>query len=207
MELHKERKSTIKRGRNMASKKVNVNLIKQELDLYMANPSLVMAQKKWTRKQYNDYIKSLQDKIEQSKRGKSSKRKGSNYERKVARMYKESLNVNLVRTPMSGGFQKNVKATNIKGDLSCLDENIDFLLHTECKDQKTVKIRNWFEQACEDCPSKHIPTVVMHLIQQIKNGKVVSESEDLIVLRVKDFLRIVDHDKIIKPKKVRRLKR
>lgn len=191
------------------AKKINVNLVKQELDLYLANPVLVMKQNGWSRKQYNNYIKSLQDKIEYSKRGKSSKRKGSNYERKVARMYKEALGINLVRTPMSGGFQKNIKATNIKGDLSCLDEDIDFILHTECKDQKAIKIRDWFRQACEDCPSNHIPTVVMHLIQQIKNGKVVSNSENLIVLRVEDFLKVVDKQKIIKPKKARkrRLKR
>ena len=186
------------------AKKKQIDAIKQELDLYLANPVLVMNQNKWTRKQYDNYIDSLKEKIEQSKRGKSSKRKGSNYERKVAKIYKDALNINLTRTPMSGGFQKDIKATNIKGDLSCLDDDIDFLLHTECKDQKAIKIRDWFEQACEDCPKGHYPTVVMHLIQRIKDGKVVSNSEDLIVLRVRDFLKLVNKEEIIKTKKVRR---
>lgn len=182
-------------------KSKKIDLLKQELNLLLSNPILVQEQYGWTEKEFNDYIANLELKIEQSKRGKSSKRKGSTYERKIAKMYKESLGVELVRTPMSGGFQKNIKATNIKGDLSCLDDSIDFRLHTECKDQKTVKIRDWFNQACEDCPENHIPTVVLHLIQVIKNNKVTNNSEDLIVLRTKDFLNIVDKSKIIVPKK------
>lgn len=185
------------------AKNKRIDLIKQELDLYLANPLLVKKQKKWTQQQYDDHIADLKQKIEQSKRGRSSKRKGSTYERRVAKMYKDALEIELVRTPMSGGFQKNIKATNIKGDLSCLDESIRFLLHTECKDQKAIKIRDWFAQACEDCPEGHIPTVVSHLIQLIKDGKVTAPSEDLITLRVQDFLSIVDRTKIIVPKETK----
>lgn len=184
-----------------------IDLLKQELSLLLSNPTLVMAQKMWSQQEYDNYITELQKKIEQSKRGKGSKRKGSTYERKVAKIYKDKLGIELVRTPMSGGFQKDKKATNIKGDLSCLDESIDFQLHTECKDQKTIRVRDWFEQSCADCPQGKIPTVVSHLIRQIKDGKEVSKSEHLIILRVEDFLDIVDKSKIIVPKRTKRIVR
>ena len=191
----------------MGKKLKQIDIIKQQLDMYLSMPNVVKKQNNWSNEQFQQEIELLKDKIEKSKRGKSSKRKGSTYERKVAKIYKEALGVELVRTPLSGGFQKNIKATNIKGDLSCLNDSIDFRLHTECKDQKAIKIRDWFNQACDDCPEGHIPTVVTHLIQVIKEGKITSNSEDLIVLRVSDFLDIIDKSKVIVPKGVKKVVR
>lgn len=124
-----------------------------------------------------------------SKRGKKSRNKGAVYERKVAGIFKDALDVNLSRTPQSGGFQKG-KNTNsdFKGDVVCLDEGVDFKLHIECKNAETLSIPKWTKQAEEDCPPGKVPAIVFHR----KNTDVES-----IVLTLEDFLKIVDKNKIV----------
>jgi len=57
-------------------------------------------------------------KEENKKRGKRSKRKGSSYERDIAKKFKEVYKEDLVRTPQSGGFaKKSVKADEFRGDI------------------------------------------------------------------------------------------
>lgn len=141
----------------------------------------------------------LTEKEVRSRRGKASKRKGANYERKIAKVFKEKYNVDLVRTPQSGGFaKKSTKASDFRGDITCLDETVDFKLHIECKDQKTLKIRDWVQQSQEDCPNGKVPLVIYHLPQVIKEGKVVSKSGQYVTLRLEDFLDLVPKDTIIK---------
>ena len=143
--------------------------------------------------------KELTDKEKASRRGKASKRKGATFERKIAKVFKGKYNVDLVRTPQSGGFaKKSSKASDFRGDITCLDESIDFKLHIECKDQKTLKIRDWVQQAESDCPQDRVPVVIFHLAQVIKEGKVVSKSGDYVTLRLDDFLELVDKETIIK---------
>lgn len=143
--------------------------------------------------------KELTDKEKASKRGKASKRKGATYERKIAKVFKNKYNVDLVRTPQSGGFaKKSNKASDFRGDITCLDESIDFKLHIECKDQKTLKIRDWVQQAESDCPKDRVPLVIFHLAQVIKDGKVTSKSGDYVTLRLDDFIDLIDKDTIIK---------
>lgn len=142
---------------------------------------------------------SQEEKEARSRRGRGSKRKGANYERKVAKLFKEKHNVDLVRTPQSGGFaKKSNKASDFRGDITCLDETKDFLLHIECKSQKTLKIRDWLEQAQSDCPNGKIPLVVYHLEQVIKDGKVIRKSGEYVTLKLSDLLDLVPTDKIIK---------
>lgn len=135
-------------------------------------------------------LQRLKDVLEtNSKRGKKSRNKGANYERKVAGIFKDALGVLLSRTPQSGGFQKGKNVhSDFKGDIVCLEEGKDFNLHIECKNAQTLSIPAWTKQAEEDCPPGKIPAIVFHR----KNTDVES-----IVLKLEDFLNIVDKDKII----------
>lgn len=143
-------------------------------------------------------LTELTKKLEQSKRGSGSKRKGATFERKIAKLFKECFNIDLVRTPQSGGFaKKSNKADSFRGDITTVDKNVKFRLHIECKDQKTWKLRDWLNQAEEDCPKGSIPTVIFHKGQVIKEGKVIDKSGDYIALRLEDFLSLVHKEDII----------
>ena len=74
----------------MAKRKKAVDLLKEELSILTSNPSLVMSSKGWTQEEYDKNITLLENKIQQSKRGKSSKAKGSNYERDIAKQFNKS---------------------------------------------------------------------------------------------------------------------
>ena len=95
----------------------------------------------------NAKIRELKEALKKSKRGRRSRRKGSNYERKVKALLKEWIDIDLERTPLSGGFAKGKNLKSVKGDLNTLDEDIDFLLHIECKDQLKWAIKSWWKQA------------------------------------------------------------
>lgn len=141
---------------------------------------------------------SQEEKEKRSKRGRSSKNKGATYERKVAKIFKEAHDIELVRTPQSGGFVKNSnKAKDFRGDITCLDEDVDFLLHVEVKNQKTLKIRDWIEQAKSDCPQGRTPIVVFHLDQVIKDGKVTRKCGEYVTLELSEFLKLVPTENII----------
>src|SRR3712207_7135455 len=60
-----------------------------------------------TDEQYNVLVEDLESKIKASKLGKSKRRKGSTYENAMAKVFRDRMDVELVRTPMSGGFAKN----------------------------------------------------------------------------------------------------
>ena len=146
-------------------------------------------------------LEDLRSQLAKSKKGKSAKVKGASYERTIAKIFKKYLNIDLVRTPQSGGFaKKSTKADEFRGDITSLDENIQFNLHIECKNHKTWKLKEWFKQSKEDCPKGKIPCVIFHQAQENKDGKRISESEEYISMRLEDFLEIVDKNKIVKQK-------
>ena len=129
-------------------------------------------------------------KEQRKKLGKRSKAKGSNFEREVAKKFKDHYDEELTRTPQSGGFaKKSTKADEFRGDIVALDENVDLILHIECKNAKTWSLPAWFAQAESDCPKGKIPCVIFH-----KHGT----SKDYIALSLEDFFRIVPKDSIIK---------
>jgi hypothetical protein len=175
----------------------NIDHWKLQLQMYEQMPENVMTINGWTAEKLVEEIADLKQKIEQSQRGKSSRRKGASYENFIAKKIGEKWMIRLVRTPMSGGFQKSSDNEDIRGDLSCLDKNKKFLLHPECKKQKTWSLRKWFKQAKEDCPEGKIPTVIFHDFQEIKDGKRVNDAEDFVMIRLDDFLEIVDETKVI----------
>ena len=71
------------------------------------------------------------------KRGKNAKRKGSKYERDIAKAFQDRYGIELKRTPQSGGFsKKSEKADDFRGDITIVDTTQMLLLHIECKNQK-----------------------------------------------------------------------
>lgn len=141
----------------------------------------------------------LSKKLVQSKRGSGSRRKGANFERKLAKIFKDRFNIELVRTPLSGGFaKKSNKADGFRGDITTVDKSIEFKLHIEAKDQKTWKLKDWLNQAKSDCPKGSIPIVVFHKSQEIKENKVVEKSTNYVALELEDFLSLVHKEDIIR---------
>lgn len=134
--------------------------------------------------------KSQKEKEEKSRRGRTSRNKGSNFEREVAKIFKEKLGIELVRTPLSGGFGKsnNVDAQKFRGDVVAVDESINFKLHIEAKNQKTWALPAWLKQAEEDCPEDKTACVVFH-----KHGT----SKNYITLSLDDFLSLIDPVKVV----------
>lgn len=163
--------------------KKKIDLVKQELELYLSNPSLTMDSKGWTKAQYDEIIEDLEQKIENSKRGRSSKNKGANYERSIAKVFKDKLEVELKRTPQSGGFAKDTsKGDEFRGDIVSIDDTIDFNLHIECKNHKSWSILAWLNQAIEDCPKDKIPVVIYHKR---------NTSKDYVAINLNDFIELL----------------
>lgn len=124
------------------------------------------------------------------KKGKRSKTKGSNYERDVAKKFKQAYDEELTRTPQSGGFaKKSTKADEFRGDIVALDDSINLVLHIECKNAKSWSLPAWLTQAENDVPKGKIPCVVFHKYATSKN---------YIALSLDDFFKIVPKESIIK---------
>ena len=122
-------------------------------------------------------------------RGKRAKRKGSSYERTIAKIFGGKYKVELKRTPQSGGFsKKSDKADDFRGDITIVDNKQVLLLHIECKDCKTWQLKQWLEQAESDCPEGRTPIVVFH-----KHNS----SEDYVCLSLEDFVELVPRSKVV----------
>lgn len=118
-------------------------------------------------------LKVNTDKVEQqkcSRRGRTSRQKGAQYERVVAKKFEECYGIKFARTPQSGGFAKNTSSVeDFRGDIIPLDRSVNLKLHIECKNQKTWNVSKWVEQAEQDCPEEKIPLVVFKRFNSSKN--------------------------------------
>lgn len=131
-------------------------------------------------------------KEEYRKRGKKSRNKGANFERAIAKKFKEFFGIDLVRTPQSGGFaKKSVKADEFRGDIVSADADHELMLHVECKNAQSWSLPKWLQQAESDCPEDKKPCVVMHK---------PNSSQDYIVLKLEDFFKLTSKDKVFKEK-------
>lgn len=127
------------------------------------------------------------------RRGKNARNKGSNFEREVAKRFQEKYGIELKRTPQSGGFAKQShKADDFRGDITLVDNLLDFLLHIECKNQKALSIPKWLKQAEQDCPNGKIPLVIFH-----QHGT----SNNYVTLSLESFFHLVEKNVIVKEKK------
>lgn len=145
----------------------------------------------------NPEIAKLEKSLKRSKQGKSSKAKGANYERKIVKYLESKFpTLSFGRTPASGGYKKYIANNALRGDVVCLSEDTDFLLHLELKNRKDgwKVVQDWFKQAEDDCLTGKIPAVIMH--QNLEKGKYASK--DFILLELDDFFNIIDYKKVIK---------
>lgn len=119
-------------------------------------------------------------------RGKLAKRKGGQYEREIAKRFKEAYGVELKRTPQSGGFaKKSEKADDYRGDITIVDTKFMLLLHIECKAHKILSLKQWLKQSISDCPEGRIPIVVFH-----RHGT----SKDYVALYLSDWYNMLGYD-------------
>lgn len=97
----------------------------------------------------------------------NGKAKGSEYERKIAKLLAKWSGMELRRTPLSGGWaRQNPRAS---GDIVCITGD-DFPLHVECKDQESYSwetalhgkgpLVDWWDQTIRTCPEGKIPVLV-----------------------------------------------
>lgn len=179
-----------------------IDLIKEQVQMYEQMPEQIKIIKGWSDEELNEELTRLKSQIELSNRGKSSRRKGANYENVIAKKFKEVFNLTLVRTPMSGGFQKSSDSEDFRGDINCIDKDKDFKLHLECKKHQKWSVGKWWKQAEEDCPKGRVPMLVMHRFQKIEENKRVETAEDFVMLKLDDFMHIVDAEKIVEIKEV-----
>ena len=136
--------------------------------------------------------KESDDKAIQSRRGKTSRAKGASFERNIAKKFQDKYGVELKRTPQSGGFaKKSEKADDFRGDITLIDNTLSFLLHVECKNQKTWSLHKWIKQAESDCPKDKIPVVIFHEH---------NTSNNYVSLSLDDLLNLIDFNKIFKEK-------
>lgn len=137
--------------------------------------------------------KSKEKDPENVKRGKRSRNKGSSYERTVARKFAEAYDVELVRTPQSGGFVKNsTKAEDFRGDIVPADSTVKLVLHIECKNTQKWTLPQWIKQAESDCPDGKCPVIVFHQH---------NSSKDYVCLTLEQFLSLVPKERVILKKK------
>ena len=166
------------------TKKPNMEYIKERYRILTAKDQYLLSEEEFAE------LTDIRPLIQKSIKGRTSKQKGGEFERQVARSFGNTFDIELVRTPQSGGFVKNSdKADDFRGDIVPVERNIKLQLHLECKNQKTWKIPEWYRQAKEDCPKGKIPLVVFH-----KHNS----NENFVHLSLEDFLSIIDKSKIIK---------
>lgn len=106
-----------------------------------------------------------------SARGKSSRRRGYEYQRQV---------INWLRT--KNRLVRNLGTTGVKGT----DLLVDGFMSVECKNHKEMDLAGWLDQACRDCRPEEIP-VVFH-----KRRMTTDVGEHYATMKVSDLLRLVD---------------
>lgn len=123
-----------------------------------------------------------------SKIGKRSKRKGASYERLLAKKFQEQYDIELKRTPQSGGFaKKSTLADDFRGDITIVNDKLVLKLHIEAKNRKTWSLKEWIRQAESDCPKGRVPIVVFHEY---------NSSKDYVTLSLEDFFKLVPKERI-----------
>lgn len=127
-------------------------------------------------------VKKVETKEDRSRRGRTSRNKGANYERLVAKKFEEVIGVSLSRTPQSGGHAKaKCTSQNFKGDIVSLEEGKDLVLSIECKNAKNWSLPAWLRQSEEEASEDKIPVVIFH-----QHGT----SNDYVTLSLDNFLEL-----------------
>ena len=106
--------------------------------------------------------------------GKTAKRKGSGFEREIAKYLNEKLGINSYRTPLSGSI------SNLRADLMGTPD-----LHVECKRTEKFQIYAALEQA-EKARDKNTLVTVVNRRNKMTTG------ESLVVMRLDEWLSLYE---------------
>lgn len=93
--------------------------------------------------------------------------RGKSFEQRVAKQIRRQLGEKAFRDPSSGAKQ-------FKADIRIPTVDI----HIEAKSQETIKLREWWEQTTESCPTYKMPMLLIDL-----NGY-----QEVAVMRFEDIL-------------------
>lgn len=154
------------------------------------------------------------------KKGVNGRRKGANYELKIAKLFGEAFGMEFRRTPLSGGWAKG--NPGVSGDLVCMDLDPGaFPWHIECKRQEGWKLESiftdkkewlntWWKQASDECPKGKRPVLVFGRNRvpdlamckyydigtpagtYIKTFVGPRSSQSVIIMALHDFLDLID---------------
>lgn len=144
-------------------------------------------------------LKTVVGKRERSRRARTSKSKGSSYERKIAKKLGAWSGETLRRTPQSGGWAGGA-AHGVSGDLVC-DRPKRWPFHCELKKREgwgledlivglrasttdTRSVLGWWDQTIRTCPAGKMPMLIFarnHL-------------PDLVMMKQGDFAALTPHD-------------
>lgn len=100
---------------------------------------------------------------QRSMRGKAARRKGTDYERKIARTLKKLTGKRWSRVPMSG-------ASYIPGDVTCLDFDLPFVI--ELKNREDIRLNKIYKS----------PHVLNHLVSMEQILIFNNDGQDLVVI-------------------------
>lgn len=106
-------------------------------------------------------------------KARSAKAKGSKLERKVAEEYRR-IGIEAKRMPLSGAF------SHLKADIF---KPVYDGWHDECKNQETVKLKEWWSQATSTCgksePVLHISANYRPVITVMRTDKYINLLQEL----------------------------
>lgn len=175
------------------SKKVELKLKEDRLLMFQSSKELVKQLYNLNEEQYNKEVEKLIREISSSKKGKMKRRKGSTYELRIAKIIKDKSGVELVRTPLSGGYQKSSDREEFKGDLN-LKYKGKLNIHLELKNWRKIRIKEWWRQVLKDLENDEetIPSIIYH-VHQDKEQK----AEEMITMRLSDFLDLIDFNDLV----------
>lgn len=105
--------------------------------------------------------------------GSKSRDKGQVFERTVAKMFAKALNLQMRRTPLSGGWSHD--NPNVVGDLVCTSGEFPYCV--ECKCVEGWKLESlftdnhrwfdaWWEQLIGECPNDKVPVLAFSRARQ-----------------------------------------
>lgn len=107
--------------------------------------------------------------VDRRKAGKKARNKGQGFERKVAKLFAAAYDLDIRRTPLSGGWAKG--SPDVAGDLVCVTPDVEFPYCVECKKAEGWKLENlftdqhawfdnWWTQVLNECPDGKTPILV-----------------------------------------------
>lgn len=101
--------------------------------------------------------------------GKKSRDKGQRYERKIAKIFSEWAGMDMLRTPLSGGWARG--RADVTGDIVPGDANRQFPFSIECKKNESWTweqvhhqigpvLNSWWQQTVDECAPGKIPLLI-----------------------------------------------